>query len=233
MRRVCILTFGLFREIIKNENFGYIVTLQIVLAFVKNDLHGLLKPLLKVADTHHKSSLKVLSNFIQQNSPKRKMQKKESSNSDSNHPLQLRRTLVNMSRSGNNADDYSVSKKPLFDRSALSDNESLLNNQNSNQNQNQNQNPTNKSLKSMTSGGDGPKIEKQPTQEKEFFVSRAPPAKSAYNNVTIECKFENILPYMIQYEKLDVIDVVIDAFGENKVNHLTLLILHTQEAAAL
>ena len=133
-----------------------------------------------------------------------------------------------MSRS-NNGEEYSVSKIPILNRSALSDNESLI----GGQNQNQNQNPTNKSLKSMTSGGENLKIEKQPTQEKEFFVSRAPPAKSAHNNVTIECKFENILPYMIQYEKLDVIDIVIDAFGENKVNHLTLLILHTQEAAAL
>ncbi len=74
---------------------------------------------------------------------------------------------------------------------------------------------------------------KKATQDREFYVNRALPAKSGHANVTIDCRFENILPYLVQLKKLDIIDSLIDSFGETKVNHLNLLILHNQEAAAL
>ena len=129
---------------------------------------------------------------------------------DNSHPLGLRNTLRNM---GNNSiEDPNATKKPLFNNSVIgSEHESLI------------------------KDGRTPDMspQKEPVQEKDFFVKRGVPAKSAYVNVTIDCKFENILPYLIQLNKTDIIESLIDSFGENKVNHLNLLIMHQQETAAL
>jgi hypothetical protein len=58
-------------------------------------------------------------------------------------------------------------------------------------------------------------------------------AKSAYSNVVIEARFDTIFPHLIELNKLDFVDYLIDVFGEKHINHLGIFLAYGVEDAAM
>ena len=90
-----------------------------------------------------------------------------------------------------------------------------------------------RSFLSPFKSSDKPKKPSFRPPKKSFFISRSSPQRSADSKIVIEVRFENIFPYLIQLGKVDIADVLIDAFNEKNVNHLNLFLMHGQEKAAL
>ena len=126
-------------------------------------------------------------------------------------PLQVRRTLRNISREFT---EDKISKKPLFNVSALSENDSLI---------------KDSVLSPPASVHQIPGLKSSPT--KENLLNNLP--RSAYDNVVIEAKFENVFPFLINPDKLEIVDNLIECFGVKNINHLSLFLLHNQEKLAL
>jgi hypothetical protein len=73
-----------------------------------------------------------------------------------------------------------------------------------------------------------PNDPKKPRRAKKSFS-----AKSAYLNVVIEARFDTIFPHLIELNKLDLTDHLIDVFGEKHLNHLGLFLAHGVEEHAM
>jgi hypothetical protein len=84
--------------------------------------------------------------------------------------------------------------------------------------------PSDSKLESVE-GGTG---EKKHRRSKKSFS-----AKSAYVNVVIEARFDTIFPHLIELNKLDLTDHLIDVFGEKHLNHLGLFLAHGVEEHAM
>lgn len=129
-------------------------------------------------------------------------------------PLKLQKTLRNI---GSSYEEKSPPQKQMFNSSALSENEALMK----------------EGQKPDVSQIDPPRPEIQSKVPNKDFLNREAPPKSAYGNVVIEARFENILPYLAQLDKLDIVETLVDAFGERHINHMNLFIMHGQEKLAL
>jgi hypothetical protein len=127
-------------------------------------------------------------------------------------PLRFQKTLRNI---GSVYEDKSPPQK--FNSSAMSENEAFIKD----------------GQKPDVSQIDAPKPEFQSKVPNKDFLNREPPPKSAYGNVVIEARFENILPYLAQLDKLEIVETLVDAFGERHINHMNLFIMHGQEKLAL
>jgi hypothetical protein len=57
--------------------------------------------------------------------------------------------------------------------------------------------------------------------------------RSAYDNVIIEAKIESLIPQLVELDKIDLLDALIDVFGEKHSNHLSLLLAYGLEEQAM
>jgi len=57
--------------------------------------------------------------------------------------------------------------------------------------------------------------------------------KSAYDNVIIEARFDTVFPHLIQMNRMDLVEPLLEYFGEKHINHLNLFIGFSQEELAM
>lgn len=65
------------------------------------------------------------------------------------------------------------------------------------------------------------------------IVDRELLPKSAYDNVIIEARFDTVFPYLIQMNRMNLVEPLIEYFGEKHINHLNLFIGFGQEELAM
>ena len=126
--------------------------------------------------------------------------------------MQVRKTLRNISKEFT---EDKISKKPLFNNSVFSENDSLIKDSVNSPSVSVHQTPGQKT---------------SPTKD-NMLNNNLP--RSAYSNVVIEAKFESVFPSLIKPDKLEIVDNLIECFGVKHINHLSLFLLHNQEKFAL
>jgi len=71
------------------------------------------------------------------------------------------------------------------------------------------------------------------TLRKPTIIDREFLPKSAYDNVIIEARFDTVFPHLIQMGRMDLVEPLLDYFGEKHINHLNLFIGFGQEELAM
>jgi len=184
------------KEIIKNDSLGYIVSIQVVLAFLRANQHQFLKSLLKVVEPN-KMGLYQLSTLT---------------------------SLVPESLSNKTALTYNNMPKrgkPLQGMDALDSSPALK-------------------------GRGGTRLEHGMTMReiagtavqmnnmrRGTIIDRELLPKSAYDNVIIEARFDTVFPHLIQMNRMDLVEPLLEYFGEKHINHLNLFIGFSQEELAM
>ena len=57
--------------------------------------------------------------------------------------------------------------------------------------------------------------------------------RSEYDNVIIEARFDTVFPHLINDKRIELVEPLIDYFGEKHINHLNLFIGFGQEELAM
>jgi len=71
------------------------------------------------------------------------------------------------------------------------------------------------------------------TLRRPTIIDREFLPKSAYDNVIIEARFDTVFPHLIQMNRMDLVEPLLDYFGEKHINHLNLFIGFGQEELAM
>jgi hypothetical protein len=71
------------------------------------------------------------------------------------------------------------------------------------------------------------------TLRRPTIIDRDLLPRSAYDNVIIEARFDTVFPHLVQMKRMDLVEPLIDYFGEKHINHLNLFIGFGQEELAM